>query len=124
MKQHISKEDLLQLSPEQQEKLRVLHKWESGDFYVYKDYDYINKCYKISEGIHDEEGINSWNRANGDCLPLLNIGQMIELLEFKIGIVETCFGQQKHWYIKMINGNKFEDKELIDALWQAVKEIL
>lgn len=69
-----------------------------------------------------------------DCVPLLNIGQMIDILQ------RNNFGQGDFYIIASSNdsmcelgknyanmnnyGNEYEDKELCDVLWESIKAIL
>ena len=130
MKQHISKEDLQELTPEQQEKLRSMWQPEEGDFIYHKheeewcigivvgnEVNWEEKnfvSFKIIEGNMGWLGRGNGNFLMGDVkiLPLLNIGQLIQLLKGKTSeIGET-------WVDISFDG------ELIDELWQAVKSML
>lgn len=92
----------------------------SGTRYEHKQ---TTKGQILARSIDDSEAECDFYHLE-NCLPLLSIGQLIQLIELKIIAMEACFGQTRRWYVKMINGESFEDKELIDCLWQAVKEIL
>ena len=124
MKQRISAEDLAELTPEQQERLREWWRPEVGDYIV-----------------HDTQGIGC---LFGDVdimdkthmLPRLSIGQCIELLKDKTN--EQSFGYNDSgcfWTVNVGNrgvgnmiegcaGKQFSTAELIDALWQTVKGVL
>ncbi len=66
------------------------------------------------------------------CLPLLSIGQMIELVQnnktpgetFQIGPPGGLINTWGVWYGVCHFPKKYENLELADALWQAVKEVL
>jgi hypothetical protein len=136
MKQHISKEELLQLNPEQQEKLRAW--WKSN----IQTYDV--GCYEFGRGVVVRviEGSESMHLAIDNdlkMLPLLSIGQCIELLhEFvkerdnnRLMIWEMV---NHPWNVEALDKDDskwgeehiwIQDKEeLIDALFEAVKSIL
>lgn len=124
MKQRISAEDLAELTPEQQERLREWWRPEVGDYIV-----------------HDTQGIGC---LFGDVdimdkthmLPRLSIGQCIELLKDKTN--EQSFGYNDSgcfWTVNVGNrgvgnmiegcaGKQFSTAELIDALFATVKEVL
>lgn len=124
MKQRISAEDLAELTPEQQERLREWWTPEVGDYIV-----------------HDTQGIGC---LFGDVdimdkthmLPRLSIGQCIELLKDKTN--EQSFGYNDSgcfWTVNVGNrgvgnmiegcaGKQFSTAELIDALFATVKEVL
>ena len=122
MKQRISAEDLAELTPEQQERLREWWTPEVGDYIV-----------------HDTQGIGC---LFGDVdimdkthmLPRLSIGQCIELLKSRwtdrVNISESLGKYrvqtinavvQNHAYIKE---RVYVADELIDALFATVKEVL
>lgn len=124
MEQRISAEDLAELTPEQQERLREWWTPEVGDYIV-----------------HDTQGIGC---LFGDVdimdkthmLPRLSIGQCIELLKDKTN--EQSFGYNDSgcfWTVNVGNrgvgnmiegcaGKQFSTAELIDALFATVKEVL
>lgn len=109
MKQRITPEQLRELTDEQLKKLHTLWKPELGDymtdFEIEEDGSYfVGVCKYIKSGVTESPGY-----------PLLNIGQMIELLQEK---GHDSFGK---YYIKF--GHP-KTKDLCDALWQAVKKIL
>ena len=121
MKQHISKEDLLQLSPDQQEKPRKWWNPQEGNLFL--DEFYTEKLY--CEACMLEYRGKMLN-MNG-CLPLLSIGQCIELLESYTPKIE----KGRHWMMEIITGKlpnydfpKYQRKQLIDCLFEALKEVL
>lgn len=114
MKQHISIENLNELTDEQKEKLREWWKAE------------INSS--MEKGVYSEE--------TKEILPLLSIGQCIQFL------IENCkldegdpypsltFHKQTDEYcmsnlgIGLFWEGRREGRELIDALWEAIKAVL
>ena len=99
MKQHISVEQLNELSDKGKEKLR---KWVLEKRY-----------YSTLNPIRNKE------------LPLLSIGQMIEFLDYRVkGWQYTNDPLGKYWTIWSSTDKKFESKELADALWEACKKVL
>ncbi len=114
MKQRITREQLLELIPEQQKKLQSLWKPTVGDVITGTTVYGTLKIFDIVGDIDDCElpsyNDSSWTYRPGDCLPLLSIGQMIELL----GQEETRRTIIRRWH-----GN-----ELCDALWEATKNLL
>ncbi|QYY44756.1 hypothetical protein ACKE5C_19255 (plasmid) [Aneurinibacillus thermoaerophilus] len=103
MKQRITTEQLKELTPKQQE--RLIEQWYSRETNAYNR--------RVAEDVDV-----SWNG-----MPLLSIGQMIELLQ-TTGILmsneQTNFG----WHIHIGDVAKYTAQELCDALWEAVKSIL
>ena len=123
MKQRISAEDLAELTPEQRERLREWWRPEAGDYIV-----------------HDTQGIGC---LFGDVdimdkthmLPRLSIGQCIELLKDKdiatlqkvmrIMLAPTfTVNPLPKMECALSDTEALAPIELIDALWQAVKEVL
>ncbi|MDD3897572.1 MAG: hypothetical protein PHE82_01245 [Syntrophomonadaceae bacterium] len=136
MKQRISAEDLAELTPEQREKLK---KWwipTTGDV-VYNESDIgkpetpfsimVTDRYDLEKDEIIEGVINPYNTdeffddLRGSVLPAMSIGQCIELLDY----LKQCLVIRKKrgiWNCEETWGNS--KVELIDALWQAVKEVL
>jgi len=123
MKRRITVEDLQQLTPEQQQKLRELWKPKWDDLVM----DFRGKESRLSIEsnnfyleLYGKDGLKKYSDTK---LPLLNIGQMIELLPL-------CYsGEGKYWtstdYDKPSHfGIWWEGEELCDALWKEVKEEL
>jgi hypothetical protein len=119
MKQMITFEQLQELTEEQKQKLREQWKPESGDMFTDNmKFEYVSYgINKYGEIIIDGEECDTYNKD--DCLPLLSIGQMIELL-VNTGIKHHDCGWISAWNVDI----DFEGKELCDALWQAVKAVL
>jgi len=130
MKQNIAISQLQELTAEQQIKLRDLWKPKQYDLvaYTYKYNDdelktdkviikglYNNDPTKIEE-VSDMEGEYVFPKEN--CLPILNIGQMFEIL---LGC--SCIDCTK----RMLNENtqnKIYGIDLCDVLWKLTKEYL
>lgn len=124
MKRRITVEQLQELIPEQKQKLREWWKTEVGDKY------YQNKIGTLTSsiGIDDAASMLSM-KFKRDKLPLLSIGQMIELLESK----DQCLNITKRtdlngWgyeiQLRQLKYCKFNTVELCDALWHAVKQVI
>jgi len=138
MKQRITVEDLEQLTEEQKQRLREWWKPQSGDFMYYLRrgkqvlINYIGDGISDDVIVHVDYIIGEELYTKGDCLPLLNIGQMIELLEegkmaTEIIDIKSPRGLFNTYFVWYGNGDfpkKYEANELCNALWQAVKQIL
>lgn len=132
MKQHITVEQLNELTAEQKERLREWWRPLEYDLAVvngcvrccYDDGEY--NCFVVkSKEFGRDHGCN----ITGPALPLLSVGQCIELINscgWKLRII-----QKKH--LSRIEIQRYEGKkrlyyetgsmpELIDALWRALKE--
>ncbi|MDD4690584.1 MAG: hypothetical protein PHE51_12690, partial [Eubacteriales bacterium] len=110
-----------ELAEEQKQRLRELLKPAIGDMFIlsgkYKVIDVIN-------GLDDENGdyfcyYDNFVAEKEKCLPLLDIGQMIELLE----------NLQFDWFDEIctdegVYPQPIKGDNLCDALWQAVKQVL
>ena len=125
MKQRISADDVLQLTPEQQEKLRVWwneHR-QKGDVFICRGNNFLSG---------KEFAWDGHNKPFNLSIPLLSIGQLLQLLEdsgrFKGFHKSDTDGQYKVYIILDDNQgwNQYikNDNKLVNALWQAVKEIL
>lgn len=118
MKQHITVKQLEELSKREKEKLR---KWwvdhiQEGDLYI--DLDDVTMPEMIRCCEHELEYESE--------MPLLSIGQMIEFLDERNDFDEIIKDKDRwefHTTMKP-TGKCFLDKELCDALWEAVKEVL
>lgn len=92
----------------QQEKLSKLINPSYGDVYLYNE-----KPLVIDE--FDSKRADFMSYMKGMCLPLLSIGQCLELLEERgLRYREVLYG----------GFDEYDTPELIDALWQAVKQVL
>ena len=112
MKQRITVEQLNELTPEKKEKLREWWSPRIGDMYVFISLSdkYIELLDNVKEFI-----------KNKNWLPLLSIGQCIELLTQE-GNIDIHY-QTGKIDIYFLNPTELEG-ELIDALFAAVKEAL
>lgn len=123
MKQRISVEDLTQLTPEQQEKLR---EWwsinqQQGDVFICLGNDFLSGKVFAWDG---------HNKPFKMAVPLVSIGQCIELINERdkcINLNHLVIDPIKHfeWEVRLRHLDFYNNEiELIDSLWQAVKEIL
>lgn len=123
MKQRISSDQLQELAPEQQEKLRGwwnVHRQE-GDWYAYSKNEEMIVCdeCRLEHGYDDN--------CYDEYLPLLSIGQLIQLLDPK---EETIFTMMKYIaseppiYQVCVNGTEYYGDTMRDCLFEAVKSIL
>jgi hypothetical protein len=146
MKQRITPDQLRELTPSQQEKLRewwkpqegdwvfngnkeaLLHTDADTDWIMFGSYTEVSKANSIKEA---EPEIKS------KCLPLLNIGQCIELLKTiqakqDVGTyISIECGHDEDWFLgheerttDKVEYIQYEDHELIDVLFEAIKSIL
>lgn len=138
MKQRITAEQLNKLSPEQQEKLREWWKPEKGDYFRWNNsvanYSGLVKEYRNNKVVDYEDPTiddyieyDEWDK--GQCLPLLNIGQCIQIIkEQKRSFIIDIFVNSASLYDSHRDQEDdlsfSEDAELIVALWDAVKSIL
>lgn len=132
MKRRITPEQLQELTPEQQQKLRDLWKFEVGD--ICTNEDCIEIC--IAEYLEGGEYTKYFSKEirtadcgkiemydAEDCLPLLDIGQMIELLAHRLVKIDYD-GFTNNYYVQVRNAATYGKPELCDALWNAVKFVL
>lgn len=130
MKQHISAEQLQELTQEQKERLREWWKehqsyYDVGVYYI----DGRQVCQSVGEKTYNDTLISI--KTEG-AIPLLSIGQMIELLQEKVGHfgIHNMFAEIKDvsgpgWSIHKPKCFDIRANELCDALWHAViKEVL
>lgn len=133
MKQRITINQLNELSVEQKGRLREWWKPKYGDFFsngywsniIQSEEDGSIRCVTT-----DHDGCYDYERKV-DCLPLLSIGQMIDLIGEKLDRISSPYGNESHiepgqWKVWMRSGGFWdgETEELADALWEAVKESL
>lgn len=122
MKLHISVDDLNELTEEQKEKLRGMWNYE-------KYQQVYDEMYEKIITIRDK---NYYDLYKHRLLPLLNIGQMIEILHISYkgryllyDIFKGLVGIDGRAFKEVGKGGEWEEGiELCDALWQAVKNIL
>lgn len=127
MKQHITVNQLDELSERGKERLRKWWKPKEGDQFV--------RYFKLDNSNRQETYYISWNDGyedninDNDSLPLLSIGQMIEFLEEHskegwenvIGIWENVIGIDEY---DVCLDYRNSNQEFCDALWEAIKEVL
>jgi len=126
MKQRITVEQLQELSEEQGGRLREWWRPVAGDYFTALFSGtplnrVISNVSKRYEGQIRDSHCNVWEIA--DCLPLLSIGQCIELGYF-LGIhadLTIPLYQDKDYPLTWYPGRKEEPIEIIDALWGAIK---
>ena len=142
LKQRITPEQLAELSDEQRERLRDWWKPQAGGFVVINwKQDYIGMFLVIH--VYPEHvlvgGMADEVKFEKDkVLPLLSIGQMVELLSQRRPVDISFLTNEKTWDVMVLNdyspkgeegaywgdGPDWERDELVDALWEAVKEVL
>lgn len=122
MKQHITPEQLNELSEKGKERLRKLREPRNGD----KMANYKNSKVGMI-------GVSYWLspkrlKTHKCFLPLLSIGQMIEFLDEHTDTDKYKTG--KPWLdlinikFNMFSEHYNKDDELVDYLWESVKDIL
>jgi hypothetical protein len=128
MKQYITKKQLLELSEEQGKKLRNWYydKRKIGDKVLYH--------HPINPNLKNKVLIFGEDAMQGDPSPLMSIGQMIEFIEYyyqemEIYKIDYSNEDEEDVDIRWFIGNKpyldgYSNKELCDALWEAVKNLL
>ena len=118
MKQHINYSDFKSVDDEKFEKMAMLwFREEYGDIECFAD---KSKGYWLRQRDKDKNFMYEFTRY-------YNIGKMIEILEVKAqkpDISRLESGWVVELYDKNRFSNSFESEELVDALWQAIKEIL
>lgn len=118
-KRSITPKQISELTPKQLERLKEWWKPQDGDYFIKAVHGYnSNSWYKIFS-----YGNTAYNTKTNAWIPLLDIGQMIELVgehEIMIITLEDAWG---HSNVSLANKG-FAANNLCDALWQAVKEVL
>lgn len=123
MKMRILSSQLQELTPEQQEKLRKWWKPQEGDWWkpISSDEpqllaDHLKECCHREKCGHDS--LEDWGAYLGKhCLPLLSIGQMLQLIDESNHFI-------RYQFIVGRSSKARLPSEFCDELWQAVKEIL
>lgn len=120
MKQRITAKQLQELTEEQKQRLREWWKPQCYDIY----YDTIFDDFGIA--LTDEQGNISGCVAERkeSLLPLLSIGQMIELLSANKDVFDIGKCYSLYSFRPYGDQTTKQDKELCDALWEAVKRVL
>ena len=120
MKQRITVNQLHELTPDQQNKLREwwsIHR-QQGDVFICHGNDFLNGKTFAWDG---------HNKPFNMAIPLVSIGQCLSILERyapMLGMKHGCYGS---WYLEIWTEEShkiFEDKECVDVCFQAVKSIL
>jgi hypothetical protein len=138
MKQRITVGQLRELTEEQKQRLRDwwLGKADFEGNYIWHEksktmFTYGNGCeYEFDDKIFtqyywDEQ--RSSDMIKTECLPLLSIGQMIELIECEdyAGIEYYYIEKDGKEICRLYTHSKgYEADNLCDCLWSAVKEVL
>ena len=131
MKQHIGPSQLAELSDEQKEKLRQWWEPQKGDMVSRGSESQL--CVGVdNNNLYFERESSKHYFA---YLPLLSIGQCIELLDSYLTYLKLS-EYSGQWEVRMFSvpgvsshgmGRlpcSFSADDLIDALWQAVKEVI
>lgn len=133
MKRRIEPDQVKELTPGQQERLRELWKPEKGDVILKENSEWVID--NIGDGFFDDAIVSQdytfgeVRHDKSDCLPLLDIGQMMELLESKdecLNITKLVLIDKWGYEIRLrqLHYYGFSTGELCDALWGAVKAVL
>lgn len=135
MKQRISAAQLMELTPEQQEKLREWWKknLQHGDVFICEGMTLVvtdprGSRHVLACSINDSDAECDFYHLE-NCLPLVSIGQCIQLLE-EAGRFKGFHKSSTDGRYKVYNENELHDMvihdalELIDALFEAIKSIL
>ena len=131
MKQHITVDQLNELSEKGKDKLRKWYRPQVGDMYFITWFD--NKIGSWTQEEFDLISRGANLDHNGDInyfrWPFLSIGQMIEFLDEQVNglvldftLINGCVDGNAY-----INGetlSTLNPKQFCDALWEAVKEVL
>ena len=123
MQQHISIDMLAKLSPEAKQRLREWWQTSEGD----KFFDLLERwclCYDGSRDMVVSTGLSKHDKQV--CLPLLSIGQCIELLAGQVRSELRICVNPKDTRTYLYDGEDYttDNAELIRALWDAAKEVL
>jgi len=120
VKQRIDKSQLLELTPEQQDKLRYLWEPEIGHFIYAKQWD----IEEIIFGFGNDKKLYFSDKKflfENECLPLLSVGQLLRLLD---NFTEEPSLKNENLRLSINRTMWLGNSKLVDALFQAVKEIL
>jgi len=136
MKQHITPEQLMELTPEQQQRLREWWKPAVGDvIYITDTILSVNDKLTMISCINNPFGKSGKENTirlscggwcyKKECLIVLSIGQCIEFLqdEETFAIDRKNELTESFWQV-LVNQLLLDNNELIDALWESIKEVL
>ena len=127
MKRRITYEDLHSLTKEQVQKLRDWWNPNIGDWFYNPNYVINNR---VIVRLSDDESIfysshksTATQFTKNKCMPLLDIGQMIDILKKKEWVLKINQSNEGSFRVELdcINGVSFYRTELCNALWNAVK---
>jgi hypothetical protein len=127
MKQHITIDQLNELSDKGKERLREWWRPVAGDCVYEISFDMVDFTTEDCEGMWPQLSIILSDKQRH--LPLLSIGQMIEFLVGTYGKrvdmdqVKDCSRDTSEWIVEAKHMS-YHAEELCDALWESVKEIL
>lgn len=123
MKQRITVDQLQQLTPEQQVKLKEWWMPKFGDLFIFEGY-----CDENLFDAEDAVNINFFNtKIKPYGLPLLSIGHCLGLLEAYAPKLELDHETLGLWNLEIWIENErriFKEKDPVDALFGAVLAIL
>lgn len=126
MKQNITIEQLNELTDKGKERLRKWWRPEEGDLYINENSTppYNEKIQVCAEWDGDDCYHELFPKNKENTFPLLSIGQLIEFLEeFRSKGYYFEIINKDIWEISL-NNKTYVSSELVDALWQSVREIL
>jgi len=129
IQQHITPEMLSELTDEQKERLREWWEPQVGDICEYFINEYFVVIRVEDNWVWLTDDYQRHERISKNiCLPLLSIGQCIELLREK-DYIAVIFPTDKDWRMTRKSSSpkfnfEYSGTELIIALWQAAKSIL
>lgn len=128
MFQHITPEMLAELSPQAQKRLRDWWETSEGDKF-FDSFERWCLCYDGSRDMVVSTGLSKHDKQV--CLPLLNIGQCIELLlgydeQRQVDLFSLCTESLYKGIVWIVDGENraVRSDELIRALWDAAKAVL
>jgi hypothetical protein len=113
MKRRITIDNIKELTPDRWVKLREWWKPEVGDMYITE----------IANGVYIWTGTPN-DYDDDKKIPLLDISQMIEILEYKN--CDIYFNQDCTIPLcsLKVDGRRYMYREICDALWEAVKQVI
>ncbi len=139
MKQYIDASQLAELTDEQKAKLKDWWQPKAGDvchYYGGWEFDVVvQSIHKdpmvptdpprplSGEFAHLDNHLESVRSVKRNALPLLSVGQMVELLKPHLGYIVP--GDGKLWIVNLRDSrDALVSKELVDVLWDALKAVL
>lgn len=127
MKQRITVEQLNELTEEQKTKLREWWIPQDGDFFARRRYHVpddspMDECFIGGLEFADSGGVDTFQAKDSD-IPLLSIGQMIELLDNEDSL-EIIKYSSDTWCVVVPDLDDSWSEVVCDALWKTVKYTL